>query len=52
LLGVYFRSVASSSIYGAAGSLLVFLIWSYYSSFTLFLSVELFLYFRKTKKIH
>lgn len=52
LLGVYFRGVASSSIYGAAGSLLVFLIWSYYSSFTLFLSAEFFLYFKKTKKIH
>lgn len=52
LLGFYFRGVASSSIYGAAGSLLIFLIWTYYSSFTLFLSAELFLYFKKTKKIH
>jgi membrane protein len=52
LLGVYFRKVGSSSIYGAAGSLLIFLIWTYYSSFTLFLSSELFLYFKKTKKIH
>lgn len=52
LLGFYFRGVASSSIYGAAGSLLIFLIWTYYSSFTLFLSAELFLYFKKTRKIH
>lgn len=51
LLGIYFRSVAIASIYGAAGSLLVFLIWTYYSSFTLFLSIEVFLYLKKTGKI-
>jgi membrane protein len=51
LLGVYFRGVGSSSIYGAAGSLLVFLIWTYYSSFTLFLSAELFLFFKRTRKL-
>lgn len=51
LLGYYFRGVASSSIYGAAGSLLIFLIWTYYSSFTLFLSAELFLFFKKIRKI-
>lgn len=51
LLGVYFRSVAGTSIYGAAGSLLVFLIWTYYSSFTLFLSIEIFLYLKKIGKI-
>lgn len=51
LLGIYFRSVAGSSIYGAAGSLLVFLIWTYYSSFTLFLSIEVFLYLKKIGKI-
>lgn len=51
LLGFYFRGVASSSIYGAAGSLLIFLIWTYYSSFTLFLSIELFLFLKKTKKL-
>lgn len=51
LLGFYFRSVASSSIYGAAGSLLIFLIWAYYSSFTLFLSSEIFLFFKRTRKI-
>ncbi len=42
LLGVYFRTVATSSIYGAAGTLFIFLVWAYYSSFTLFLSVEIF----------
>jgi membrane protein len=52
LLGIYLRNVAISSIYGAAGSLLIFLIWTYYSSFTLFLSVELYLFFKKTKKYH
>lgn len=51
LLGVYFRSVAGASIYGAAGSLLVFLIWTYYSSFTLFLSIEVFLYLKKIGKV-
>ncbi len=51
LLGIYFRSVAGASIYGAAGSLLVFLIWTYYSSFTLFLSIEVFLYLKKIGKV-
>jgi membrane protein len=50
LLASYFKSVAAGSIYGAAGSLLVFLTWAYYSSFTLFLSVELFLYLQKIGK--
>lgn len=47
LLGTYLKGVAVGSIYGAAGSLLVFLVWTYYSSFTMFLSVEVFLYFKK-----
>ncbi len=51
LLGFYFRGIAGASIYGAAGSLLVFLIWTYYSSFTLFLSIEVFLYLKKIGKI-
>lgn len=46
LLGMYFKGVAGHSIYGAAGSLLVFLVWCYYSSFTLFLSVEIFRFMR------
>ena len=44
LMGLYFKNVAISSIYGAAGTLLVFLVWAYYSSFTLFLSLEGFLF--------
>lgn len=51
VLGLYLKSVAVTSIYGAAGTLLVFLIWTYYSSFTMFLSVELFLYLKKLGKI-
>lgn len=51
LLGIYFREVATSSIYGAAASLLIFLIWTYYSSFTLFLSVELFLFLKRHRRI-
>jgi membrane protein len=50
LLGVYFRTIALSSIYGAAATLLVFLVWSYYSAFTMLLSVEVFLYFRRLRK--
>lgn len=44
LMGLYFKNVAMSSVYGATGTLLVFLVWAYYSSFTMFLSVEGFLY--------
>lgn len=51
LLGMYFKTVAGHSIYGAAASLLVFLIWCYYSSFTLFLSAEVFLYLKKMGKL-
>lgn len=51
LLGGYFRHFATSSIYGAAATLLVFLIWTFYSSFTMFLSVEILLYLKKIKKI-
>lgn len=51
LLGLYFTTIACHSIYGAAASLLVFLIWCYYSSFTLFLSAEIFLYLKKIGKL-
>ncbi len=47
LLAWYLKGVAASSVYGAAGTLLVFLVWCYYSSFTLFLSVEVFIYLKK-----
>ncbi len=51
VLARYFSNVASSSIYGAAASLLVFLIWVFYSSFTLFLSAEIFLFYKDSKKV-
>lgn len=51
LLASYLKSVAASSVYGAAGTLLIFLIWAFYSSFTLFLSVEVFVFLRKIGKI-
>lgn len=51
LLANYLKRIAANSVYGAAGSLLVFLTWTYYSSFTIFLSVEVFIYLRKIGKI-
>lgn len=48
-LSSYLRRIAVSSIYGAAGTLFIFLIWTYYSSFTLFLSVEIFTFLRKVR---
>lgn len=50
LLTGYLKQVAAQSIYGAAGTLLIFLIWAFYSSFTIFLSAEVFLFFREIKK--
>jgi membrane protein len=52
LMGLYFKNVAMSSVYGAAGTLLVFLVWAYYSSFTMFLSVEGFLFLHQEKSIN
>lgn len=49
ILASYLKSMAASSIYGAAGTLLVFLVWTYYSSFTIFLSVEVFEFFIKKR---
>lgn len=51
LISYYLESIASSSIYGAAGVLLVFLSWCYYSSFIIFLSVEVFLYLKRIGKV-
>ncbi len=51
LIGLYLKQVAADSIYGAAGTLLVFLVWAYYSAFTFFLSAEVFLYLKKMGKI-
>lgn len=44
LMGLYFKNVAINSVYGATGTLLVFLVWAYYSAFILFLSLEGFLF--------
>lgn len=44
LIALYFKNIAINSVYGATGTLLVFLIWAYYSSFTLFISLEGFLF--------
>ena len=49
VLASYLKSMTTSSIYGAAGTLLVFLVWTYYSSFTIFLSVEVFEFFIKKR---
>lgn len=49
LMSIYFKNIAVSSVYGAAGTLLVFLVWAYYSSFTMFLSVEGFLFLHQKK---
>lgn len=40
LIGVYIGSAGIGSIYGAAGSLVVVLVWTYYSSLILFFGAE------------
>ena len=47
LTGLYMKNIALHSLYGAAGALLVFLLWTYYSSLALFLSVEFFEFVKK-----
>ncbi len=51
LMATYLRGVAASSVYGAAGTILVFLTWAYYSSFIVFLSVVVFQYLKKIGKV-
>lgn len=51
LLASYLKSVAGNSVYGAAGTILVFLTWSYYSSFIVFLSVVVFQYMKKIGRV-
>lgn len=41
LIGLYIRHASVGSIYGAAGSLVVILIWTYYSSQVVFFGAEL-----------
>ena len=40
-IGFYLKTAAISSIYGAAGSLLIILLWVYYSSAVIFIGAEL-----------
>jgi membrane protein len=40
LIGLYLRSSAIESAYGAAGSLAVFLLWTYYSALIIYLGAE------------
>ena len=40
-IGLYLRTSGAGSVYGAAGSLIVFLIWIYYSSVIFFFGIEL-----------
>lgn len=40
LIGLYLANSASSSIYGAAGSLIILLLWIYYSSILLYFGAE------------
>lgn len=51
LMASYLRGVASDSVYGAAGAILVFLTWAYYSSFIVFLSVVVFVYLKRIGKV-
>jgi membrane protein len=51
VMGLYFKNVAINSVYGATGTLLVFLVWAYYSSFFLFLSLEGFLFMHPEEKL-
>jgi YihY family inner membrane protein len=49
LTGLYMKTIAIDSLYGAAGALLIFLLWTYYSSLTLFMSVEIFEFLKRKK---
>jgi len=49
LTGLYMRKVALDSLYGAAGALLIFLLWAFYSALTIFLSVELFEFLKRRR---
>jgi membrane protein len=41
LIGLYLGQAGIGSSYGAAGSLVVFLVWVYYSSLIMFLGAEM-----------
>lgn len=40
LIGIYFRYSAVASAYGAAGSLVIFMLWAYYSAVIMYLGAE------------
>jgi membrane protein len=50
LTGLYMRKIALDSLYGAAGALLIFLLWAFYSSLMIFMSVEVFEFVRLRSK--
>lgn len=50
LTGLYMRRIALDSLFGAAGALLIFLLWAFYSSLMIFLSVEVFEFLRLRQK--
>jgi membrane protein len=41
LIGIYLAKSAVASFYGAAGSLILLLVWAYYSSIIIFVSAEI-----------
>lgn len=49
LIGLYMKNFALNSLYGAAGAFLIFLLWTFYSSLTLFMSVEVFEFLKRKK---
>ena len=49
LTGAYMKNFAMDSLYGAAGALLIFLLWTFYSSLSLFMSVEVFEFLKRKK---
>jgi membrane protein len=50
LTGLYMRKIALDSFYGAAGGLLIFLLWAFYSALMIFMSVEIFEFLRLRKE--
>jgi membrane protein len=47
--GLYMSQIALTSLYGAAGAILIFLLWAFYSALTVFLVLEVFMFFEKKK---
>lgn len=51
LTGLYMRTIATHSLYGATGALLVFLLWAFYSALMIFFSVEFFEFVKKRRRV-